>query len=40
MAFAQIPIVGPGILVIGIITFAFSTILGWAYYGMSAVSAI
>lgn len=33
MAFAQIPIVGPGILVIGIITFAFSTILGWAYYG-------
>ena len=33
MAFAQIPIVGPGILVVGIITFAFSTILGWAYYG-------
>lgn len=29
----QIPIVGPGILVVGIITFAFSTILGWAYYG-------
>ena len=33
LAFAQIPIVGPGILVVGIITFAFSTILGWAYYG-------
>lgn len=33
MAFAQLPIVGPGILVVGIITFAFSTILGWAYYG-------
>lgn len=33
MSFAQIPIVGPGILVVGIITFAFSTILGWAYYG-------
>lgn len=33
LAFAQIPVVGPGILVIGMITFAFSTILGWAYYG-------
>lgn len=33
LAFAQIPVIGPGILVIGIITFAFSTILGWAYYG-------
>ncbi len=33
MAFNQIPVVGPLILVIGIITFAYSTILGWAYYG-------
>ena len=33
LAFAQIPVVGPGILLIGMITFAFSTILGWAYYG-------
>lgn len=33
MAFAQLPIIGPGILIVGIITFAFSTILGWAYYG-------
>lgn len=33
MAFAQIPVIGPGILTVGIITFAFSTILGWAYYG-------
>ena len=32
-AFAQIPYVGPIILVIGIISFAYSTILGWAYYG-------
>lgn len=32
-AFAQIPYVGPFILVVGIITFAYSTILGWAYYG-------
>lgn len=33
MAFNQIPVIGPLILVIGIITFAYSTILGWAYYG-------
>ena len=33
MAFSQIPFFGPFILVIGIITFAYSTILGWAYYG-------
>lgn len=33
LAFAQIPVVGPLILVLGIISFAFSTILGWAYYG-------
>lgn len=33
LAFEQIPIIGPLILVVGIISFAFSTILGWAYYG-------
>ncbi len=33
LAFGQLPYVGTPILVIGIITFAFSTILGWAYYG-------
>lgn len=33
MAFNQIPKIGPAILVVGIISFAFSTILGWAYYG-------
>lgn len=32
-AFSQIPYLGPFILVVGIITFAYSTILGWAYYG-------
>ena len=32
-AFSQIPYFGPFILVVGIITFAYSTILGWAYYG-------
>lgn len=33
LAFAQIPVVGPVILVVGIVCFAYSTILGWAYYG-------
>ncbi len=33
LAFNQIPILGPIILVFGIITFAYSTILGWSYYG-------
>ena len=32
-AFAQIPVVGTPILVVGIVLFAFSTILGWSYYG-------
>ncbi|MDY5541589.1 MAG: sodium:alanine symporter family protein [Lachnospiraceae bacterium] len=33
LAFRQIPYIGSFILVIGIITFAYSTILGWCYYG-------
>lgn len=33
LAFGQIPVIGPIILVVGIISFAYSTILGWAYYG-------
>ena len=37
MAFNKIPIVGPIVLSVGIITFAFSTILGWSYYGERAV---
>lgn len=36
-AFDKIPIVGPIILSVGIVTFAFSTILGWSYYGEKAV---
>lgn len=32
-AFSQIPVIGPIILTFGLITFAFSTMLGWAYYG-------
>lgn len=33
LAFNQIPYLGPVILVLGIVLFAFSTVLGWAYYG-------
>ena len=33
LAFGQIPYVGRLILVVAIVTFAYSTILGWAYYG-------
>ncbi len=33
LAFNQIPYLGPVILVLGIVLFAFSTALGWAYYG-------
>lgn len=35
-AFAQIPHIGPLILMISIVTFAYSTILGWSYYGERA----
>lgn len=37
VAFGQIPFVGSPLLTFGIITFAFSTILGWSYYGERAV---
>ena len=33
LAFGMIPYIGVPILVVGLITFAFSTILGWYYYG-------
>ena len=36
MAFSMIPVIGLPILVLGLITFAFSTILGWYYYGERA----
>lgn len=32
LAFGQIPVIGPIILTLGILTFAYSTVLGWAYY--------
>jgi AGCS family alanine or glycine:cation symporter len=33
LAFKQVPIFGPIVLTFGLATFAFSTILGWSYYG-------
>lgn len=36
-AFGKIPWVGTFILTVGIVTFAFSTILGWSYYAEKAV---
>ncbi|MGE5315679.1 MAG: alanine/glycine:cation symporter family protein [Acidobacteriota bacterium] len=35
-AFEAIPIVGPLVLTVGLLTFVFSTILGWSYYGEKA----
>ncbi len=35
-AFAEIPTVGPIVLTVGLLTFVFSTILGWSYYGERA----
>lgn len=35
-AFAQLPTWGPFILNVGLLTFVFSTILGWSYYGEKA----
>ncbi|MGE5430780.1 MAG: alanine/glycine:cation symporter family protein [Syntrophomonadaceae bacterium] len=35
-AFSDIPVVGPIVLTVGLLTFVFSTILGWSYYGEKA----
>lgn len=35
-AFGDLPVVGPIVLTIGLLTFVFSTILGWAFYGEKA----
>ncbi|MBQ9215530.1 MAG: sodium:alanine symporter family protein [Prevotella sp.] len=36
-AFSKIPVVGRPLLTFGLLTFAFSTILGWCYYGERAI---
>jgi alanine or glycine:cation symporter, AGCS family len=35
-AFAHVPVAGPLVLTFGLLTFVFSTILGWSYYGEKA----
>jgi len=35
-AFADLPVIGPIVLTLGLLTFVFSTILGWSYYGEKA----
>jgi AGCS family alanine or glycine:cation symporter len=35
-AFTDVPFIGPLVLTIGLLTFVFSTILGWSYYGEKA----
>ena len=35
-AFAKVPMIGPAVLTFGLLTFVFSTILGWSYYGEKA----
>ena len=37
VAFSKIPVIGTPLLTFGLLTFAFSTILGWCYYGERAV---
>ena len=37
MAFSKIPYFGTPMLAIGVVTFAFSTAIGWCYYGEKAV---
>ena len=35
-AFGTLPVVGPVVLTVGLLTFVFSTLLGWSYYGEKA----
>ena len=35
-AFGTLPVLGPLILTVGLLTFVFSTLLGWSYYGEKA----
>ena len=37
-AFAQIPVIGTPLLVVGMVSFSYSTILGWSYYGSRCIT--
>ena len=36
VAFSQVHLIGPAVLTIGLVTFVFSTLIGWSYYGEKA----
>ncbi len=36
-AFGQVHVLGPAVLTLGLLTFVYSTILGWSYYGERAI---
>jgi AGCS family alanine or glycine:cation symporter len=36
-AFGTLPVVGPFVLTLGLLTFVFTTLVGWSYYGEKAV---
>lgn len=38
LAFSQIPIIGTPLLVLGMVAFSYSTILGWSYYGSRCIT--
>lgn len=38
LAFAQIPFIGTPLLVLGMVAFSYSTILGWSYYGSRCIT--
>lgn len=38
LAFAQIPYIGTPLLVLGMVAFSYSTILGWSYYGSRCIT--
>ena len=35
-AFGDIPVIGAVVLTVGLLTFVYSTLLGWSYYGEKA----
>ena len=37
VAFGAVPFIGPPVLTVGLITFVFSTLIGWSYYGEKAI---
>jgi len=37
-AFNQVPLFGPFVLIVGMVLFAYTTILGWAWYGDRAIT--